>query len=259
MSRRGELRSPPATASSQGPPTSDVSIRVSRLCVRRGEAEVLHAIDLQVPRGRVTGLIGPSGCGKTTLMRAIVGTQLIQSGQVEVLGQPAGSRRLRTQVGYASQSASVYPDLTVAENLRYFATVLAAPPGQADRILEVVGLDELKDRMTGALSGGQRSRVNLGVAMLGAPKVLILDEPTVGLDPLLREQLWDLFTRLALSGLTLLVSSHVMDEAERCDDLVLMREGRVLVHEPPADLKARTATSTLDAAFLQLVRAQETP
>jgi ABC-2 type transport system ATP-binding protein len=236
---------------------SNSSIQVSGLRVRRGGTEILHQIDLDVPRSRVTGLIGPSGCGKTTLMRCIVGTQLIEAGRVEVLGQPAGSRPLRRLVGYASQAASVYPDLTIAENLQYFATVLGAPRGDVDRVLEVVALAEFRDRLTVGLSGGQRSRVSLGVALLGSPEVLVLDEPTVGLDPVLREQLWGLFAQLAHDGMTLLVSSHVMDEAERCDELVLMREGRVLAQESPHSLKQRTATTNLDAAFLQLVRAQD--
>jgi ABC-2 type transport system ATP-binding protein len=218
---------------------------------------VLHDVDLEVPEGRVTGLIGPSGGGKTTLMRTIVGTQIIESGQVEVLGQPAGSPHLRRLVGYASQSASVYPDLTVAENLRYFATVVGAPRSDVERLLRVVELTAFKDRLTGTLSGGQRSRVSLGVALLGTPRVLVLDEPTVGLDPVLREQLWHLFAELARNGMTLLVSSHVMDEAERCDELVLIRDGRVLTQESPQSLKDRTATPNLDAAFLRLVRDED--
>jgi ABC-2 type transport system ATP-binding protein len=188
-------------------------------------------------------------------MRAIVGTQIIESGQVEVLGFAAGSPQLRRLIGYASQSASVYPDLTVAENLRYFSTVLDAPRGDVERVLNVVELRDFRDRLAGALSGGQRSRVSLGVALLGAPRVLVLDEPTVGLDPVLRERLWQLFGELAGDGITVIVSSHVMNEAERCDELVLMRDGGVLIQESPGQLKERTDTTNLDSAFLQLIRA----
>lgn len=214
---------------------------------------VLHDVDLEVPEGRVTGLIGPSGGGKTTLMRTIVGTQIIESGQVEVLGQPAGSPHLRRLVGYASQSASVYPDLTVAENLRYFATVVGAPRSDVERLLRVVELTAFKDRLTGTLSGGQRSRVSLGVALLGTPRVLVLDEPTVGLDPVLREQLWHLFAELARNGMTLLVSSHVMDEAERCDELLVLREGVLLAQGSPAELERSTRTDGMNDAFLALI------
>ncbi len=192
------------------------AVRVRGLRVRRGGAAVLHDLHCDIRGGRVTGLIGPSGSGKTTLMRAIVGTQKVQSGQVEVLGWPAGSSPLRTLVGYASQGASVYPDLTVTENLRYFATVLGAPRSDVARVLALVDLASVRDQLTGRLSGGERSRVSLGVALLGAPRLLVLDEPTVGLDPVLREQLWSMFAAIAGDGTSLLVSSHVMNEAERC-------------------------------------------
>lgn len=227
---------------------------IKGLHVRRGDHEVLD-VGLDLPAGGVIGLLGPSGSGKTTLLRCILGVQRIAAGSVSVLGHPAGTRALRTQVGYASQGASVYDDLSVAENLRYFAAVLNAPAHDVQRVIEAVDLAGCSDRLTGALSGGQRSRVSLAVAMLGTPRLLVLDEPTVGLDPVLREQLWSLFHRLADDGATLLVSSHVMDEAERCDTLLLLRDGRVLAHDTPAGLKRRTGTATMDDAFLHLVRA----
>jgi ABC-2 type transport system ATP-binding protein len=231
------------------------AVRTEKLRVVRGGAEILHDVDLSIAPGRITGLLGPSGCGKTTLMRAIIGTQRIASGTVIVLGRPAGHPQLRREVGYASQAASVYDDLTVSENLRYFATAVGAPREDVERVTKQVDLAEHRDRLTGTLSGGERSRVSLAVAMLGRPKLLVLDEPTVGLDPVLREDLWRLFHDLAADGLTLLVSSHVMDEAERCDDLLLMREGRLLTQDTPDGLRRRTDTTTLDAAFLRLVSA----
>jgi ABC-2 type transport system ATP-binding protein len=231
------------------------AVRTDKLRVVRGGTEILHDVDLSIAPGRITGLLGPSGCGKTTLMRAIIGTQRIARGTITVLGRPAGHPQLRREVGYASQAASVYDDLTVSENLRYFATAVRAPREDVERVTKQVDLTEYRERLTGTLSGGQRSRVSLAVAMLGRPKLLVLDEPTVGLDPVLREDLWRLFHDLAADGLTLLVSSHVMDEAERCDDLLLMREGRLLTQDTPDGLRRRTDTTTLDAAFLRLISA----
>jgi ABC-2 type transport system ATP-binding protein len=229
------------------------SVVGKKLRVVRGGHEVLNDVDFVIRAGAVTGLLGPSGSGKTTLLRSILGVQRIAGGTVTVLGRPAGSPVLRTQVGYASQAASAYDDLTVTENLRYFAAAVRAPAGDAERVLAAVDLNSHANRLVRQLSGGQRSRVSLAVAMLGTPRLLVLDEPTVGLDPVLREELWALFHRLAAAGMTILVSSHVMDEAERCHELQLLREGRLLAHDTPLALKHRTSTDSMDAAFLRLV------
>lgn len=231
------------------------AVVADRLDVVRGHTEVLRQISVEVAGHGVTGLLGPSGSGKTTFLRCILGVQRITRGQVTVLGQPAGSRVLRSQIGYASQAASVYDDLTVTENLRYFAAMLRLPESEVERVIQAVDLGHYASRLTGRMSGGQRSRVSLAVSMLGKPKLLILDEPTVGLDPALREELWDLFHRLAADGTTVLVSSHVMDEAERCDSLLLLRDGQVLAQDTPAALKAQTGADSMDGAFLKLVRA----
>jgi ABC-2 type transport system ATP-binding protein len=231
------------------------AVVADRLDVVRGHTEVLRQISVEVAGRGVTGLLGPSGSGKTTFLRCILGVQKITRGRVTVLGQPAGSRVLRSQIGYASQAASVYDDLTVTENLRYFAAMLRLPEAEVQRVIHAVDLTEHASRLTGRMSGGQRSRVSLAVSMLGKPKLLILDEPTVGLDPALREDLWNLFHRLADEGTTVLVSSHVMDEAERCDSLLLLRDGQVLAQDTPAALKAQTGADSMDGAFLKLVRA----
>ncbi len=223
------------------------------LRVVRGGRPVLPGISLRVRSGTVTGLLGPSGSGKTTLMRAIVGVQVVEAGTVSVLGEPAGTPGLRARVGYVTQAPSVYGDLTVRENLRYFARVLGAPSGRADAVLATVALAGEADRMVRGLSDGERARVSLATALLGEPELLVLDEPTVGLDPVLRRDLWSTFHDLAAGGATLLVSSHVMDEADRCDELLLMRDGRVLAGEPPASLRERTGAATMDEAFLRLV------
>lgn len=234
------------------------AVRVTDLRVRRGGHEVLHGLSFEVPRGRVVGLLGPSGCGKTTLMRAIVGVQVVESGTVEVLGRPAGAKEVRNRVGYATQSPAVYLDLTVRENLRYFGRVIGAPRGDVDRVIGQVGLGPQADQLAGSLSGGQLGRANLAAALLGTPELVVLDEPTVGLDPVLRQELWTLFHRLAEDGMTMVVSSHVMDEAARCQRLILLRDGRILADEAPDELSAQTGTADLEEAFLRLISARET-
>ena len=234
------------------------AIRVDRLRVVRGGNLVLPELSCEVARGSVTGLLGPSGSGKSTLIRAIVGVQRVAGGTVEVLGEPAGTRPLRSRVGYMTQAPSVYGDLTVRENLRFFARVLGVPPEGVERVIGEVSLADHHDRVVSRLSGGQRARVSLATALLGSPDLLVLDEPTVGLDPVLRRDLWQLFHDLADGGATLLVSSHVMDEADRCDALLLLREGRLLAQATPAELRARTGTERLDEVFLRLVEGETT-
>jgi ABC-2 type transport system ATP-binding protein len=231
------------------------AIEIDRLRVVRGGKIVLPSVSVSVERGTVTGLLGPSGSGKTTLMRAIVGVQRIAGGTVRVLGSEAGSPGLRRRVAYVTQAPSVYADLTVRENLAYFARVVDAVPARIEYALDVVGLRALDRRIVRTLSGGELSRASLATALLGEPELLVLDEPTVGLDPVLRRDLWSTFGELAAHGSTLLVSSHVMDEADRCDRLLLLREGAVLAHETPSSLRARTGCDRLDDAFLRLVDA----
>jgi ABC-2 type transport system ATP-binding protein len=233
------------------------AVEVRGLRVVRGGRTVLDGIDAEVPVGSVTGLLGPSGCGKTTLLRSIVGVQKVAGGDVRVLGRAAGDAVLREQVGYVTQAPSVYADLSIAENLRYFAAILGVPKTDPGRVIEAVGLTGRERDLVGNLSGGQRARVSLAAALLGTPKLLILDEPTVGLDPVLRQELWTTFHELA-SGedpATLLISSHVMDEASRCTRLLLMRDGRLLASDTPQALLAQTGAADIEQAFLRLVKA----
>ena len=231
------------------------AIAVEELRVRRGGQPVLPGVSLEVRPGVVTGLLGPSGSGKTTLMRAIVGVQIVEAGQVTVLGLPAGTPQLRRRVGYVTQAPSVYGDLTVRENLRYFARILDIAVARIADVIGIVDLERQADQVVHTLSGGERSRVSLATALLGEPDLLVLDEPTVGLDPVLRRDLWATFHLLADDGATLLVSSHVMDEAERCDELLLMREGRIVAAAPPAAILEQTGTRDLESAFLALAEA----
>jgi ABC-2 type transport system ATP-binding protein len=201
----------------------------------------------------VTGLLGPSGSGKSTLIRSIVGVQRVAGGRIDVFGTPAGSRSLRARIGYMTQAVSVYTDLTLRENLRFFARVLRAPASAVQRAIDDVAMGDQADRVVSRMSGGQRARVSLAAALLGSPELLVLDEPTVGLDPVLRRDLWELFHRLADGGATLLVSSHVMDEADRCSSLLLLREGRLIAQDTPDAIRARTGAEQMDEAFLRLV------
>ncbi|GAC1445609.1 MAG: ABC transporter ATP-binding protein [Mycobacteriales bacterium] len=235
--------------------TSAAAVDLSDVRVRRGAQEVLHGVTAQIPRGQVVGLLGPSGCGKTTLLRAVVGVQARVTGSVTVLGLPAGTPQLRRQVGYMTQAPSIYGDLTVRQNLRYFGRLLDVDADAVAAVLAQVDLEGVATARVDQVSGGQRARVSLAVALLAGPQLLVLDEPTVGLDPVLREELWAGFRRLADGGCTLLVSSHVMDEAARCDRLLLLRDGALLADELPETLLARTGASTLEQAFLRLVQA----
>jgi len=223
------------------------------LRVVRGGRTVLPGLTIQVRRGTVTGLLGPSGSGKTTLLRAIVGVQANVEGSLRVFGQPAGAKGLRSRIGYITQAPSVYADLSIGENLRYFGRVAGVPRARDAEVLATVGLAGRETQVVASLSGGERARVSLATALVGSPELLVLDEPTVGLDPVLRRDLWDAFHALAEQGTTLLVSSHVMDEADRCDELLLLREGRLLAAGTPFALRERTGAESMDQAFLRLI------
>ncbi len=235
-----------------GSPSTAIDIRDLR--VVRGGRVALDNVTVQVARGAITGLLGPSGCGKTTLLRSIVGTQIVAGGSVTVLGSPAGSPELRHRVGYVTQNPTIYPDLRVVDNVRYFSALCGSDAHDADDAISAVGMDDHRNALAANLSGGQRTRVSLACALVAHPDLLVLDEPTVGLDPVLRVELWDRFDRLARSGTTLLVSSHVMDEADHCEDLLLMRDGQVLAHSTPARLREDTGCQSLEEAFLFIIR-----
>jgi ABC-2 type transport system ATP-binding protein len=230
------------------------ALEIAGLRVIRGGRTVLDDVSVSVDAGAVTGLLGPSGCGKTTLMRAVVGVQRIVAGRVIVLGAPAGAAALRSRIGYLPQASSVYGDLTVEENLRYFAAIAGVGASRIGTVLDTVGLTALRGQVVTSLSGGECARVSLAIALLGEPELLVLDEPTVGLDPVLRAELWTEFRRLAAAGTTLVISSHVMDEAAECDALLLMRDGRILEQTTPARLRRRTGERDLGRAFLAVIR-----
>ncbi|MBW0011979.1 ABC transporter ATP-binding protein [Mycobacterium sp.] len=230
------------------------AVSIDHLRVVRFKRPVLHDLSVKIARGTITGLLGPSGCGKTTLMRCIVGTQVVQSGTVTVLGRPAGSAALRRRIGYMPQDATLYDDLRIVDNVRYFAALYGFDNRAADAAIERVGLTDHRTAFCGNLSGGQRTRASLACALVCRPELLVLDEPTVGLDPVLRVDLWEQFTKLARGGTTLLVSSHVMDEADHCGDLLLMREGHLVAHTTPTRLREETGCPSLEDAFLSIIK-----
>lgn len=238
---------------------STIAVKVKNLSViLDGRHKALSDISLELPEGKMIGLIGPSGAGKTTLIRAIVGNLKVAPSAVQVLGKPSGSKVLREQVSYMAQGFSAYSDLTVKENLEYFITMTGQPRKKfkemLSEVLDLVDLSDKEDSLVSQLSGGQKQRVSLAVALIGSPKLMVLDEPTVGLDPVLRESLWGLFARLAEKGTTLIISSHSMDEASRCDDLVLIRGGKLVAHSSPRALLKQTESKTIEESFLKLVR-----
>jgi ABC-2 type transport system ATP-binding protein len=232
----------------------EAAVDINHLRVIRGKRTALHDFSVRIARGSVTGLLGPSGCGKTTLIRCIVGTQIVTSGSVTVLGQPAGSAPLRHRIGYLPQDPTIYNDLRIIDNVRYFASLYGFDSRAADFAIERVGLTEHSTAYCGNLSGGQRTRVSLACALVCQPELLVLDEPTVGLDPVLRADLWEQFTELARAGTTLLVSSHVMDEADHCGDLLLMRDGHLVIHTTPTQLREDTGCMSLEEAFLAIIK-----
>ena len=226
------------------------AVQIDGLTVERSGRVVLSDIEASFSAGQVTGLFGPSGSGKSTLIRSIAGVQAGVHGTIKVLGEEPGSADVRRALGYMTQAPSVYDDLTVLENVRYFAAMRG---GEVGSVLERVQLVPWAHQLVRNLSGGQRARVSLAAALVGNPRVLLLDEPTVGLDPLLRRDLWRLFRELVSEGVALLVSSHVLDEGRRCDELILLREGRILAQLSPEELSRRTGTDDLDEAFIRLI------
>ena len=235
--------------------TSRLSVESQGLVVTKGRATILRGLDFTIQAGSITGLIGPSGSGKTTLLRTLVGVQAISSGKLEVLGLPAGSKQLRSRIGYVTQAPAIYDDLTVAQNLHYFAVLARSSKSQVEEVITLVHLSPQRNQLAASLSGGQRARVSLAVALLGDPDLLVLDEPTVGLDPLLRQDLWNLFAELAGKGKTLLISSHVMDEADKCQSLLLLREGKMLWHDSREKLLKTTGASSVGEAFINIINA----
>jgi len=219
-----------------------------------GKQRALDGVTLRVRRGEVYGLLGPNGAGKTTLIRSLVGLVAPEAGTVSVLGQRMPQLDVLTHIGYMTQQAALYPDLSAEENVHFFGAIYGRVDGVRDA-LELVDLWDRRKSVVSTLSGGMRTRCSLACALVHKPDLLLLDEPTVGVDPQLRVQLWDRFRKMAAEGITIVVSSHVMDEAERCDRLGLIRFGKLLAEGSVAEIKARAGVDRLEDAFLKLSEA----
>lgn len=233
------------------------AIIIRNLSVAITGKPILSSISAEIPEGKIVGLLGPSGAGKTTLIRSILGLQAPSDGDISVFGLAVGTKSLRSDIGYVTQSPSVYSDLTVAENLRYFGSLISVDRSSVDIVINDVDLTDCKHQLVGSLSGGQRARVSLAVALLGKPKLLLLDEPTVGLDPLLRQKLWHNFKKLSQQGVTILLSSHVMDEADKCDELLFIRDGKLLTTGTKSTILKRTNATSMEDAFIFLATGAE--
>ena len=229
----------------------DVAIRAVDLVKRFGEVTAVDGMTFDLAPGHIYGLLGPNGSGKTTVIRLLTGMTRATSGTAEVLGVAMPSRPNLAHIGYMTQGDGIYPALTVGENARFFAAVYGIE--DAAQVREALALVDLADRektIVATLSGGQRRRLSLACALIHKPDVLFLDEPTVGVDPLLRVQFWGHFRTLADAGTTIVVSSHVMDEADRCDELLFMRAGKVIARGSGTQLRDEADTKDLEAAFL---------
>jgi ABC-2 type transport system ATP-binding protein len=216
-----------------------------------GALRALDGVTLRIRQGEIYGLLGPNGSGKTTLIRAIVGLVAPESGSVTVLGHRMPNLDILGSVGYMTQQAALYADLSVEENLRFFAAISGAD-GNVTEALKTVDLEPRRKSVVATLSGGMRQRCSLACALVHHPRLLLLDEPTVGVDPQLRVQFWDHFRDMAAAGTTIVVSSHVMDEAERCQRLGLIRFGKLLGEGTPNEVRAAAGTNSLEEAFLKL-------
>jgi ABC-2 type transport system ATP-binding protein len=237
-----------AAANAQGP-----AIEARSLTKRFGEITAVDALDLQLPAGRIYGLLGPNGSGKTTLIRCLVGLARPTSGETRVLGVKMPDRENLSRIGYMTQADGIYIELSVWENVRFFAALSGQRDKKAmDEVLDIVDLSSRRNTPALNLSGGMRRRLSLACALVHRPTVLFLDEPTVGIDPALRVQFWTYFRKLAAEGATLVVSSHVMDEADRCDELLLMLHGKMLARGSGADIRAKAGTQDMEEAFLKL-------
>ena len=232
----------------------DQMVALEQVCVAYGKNEVLHDFTLSIPAGQVAGLVGPSGHGKTTLVNVVVGALRAKSGTVTVMGEPAPPHRTKPKIGFMPQSEALYADLTGAENMHFFGSLYGMTGAQIKQripiVLDQVHLEDTGHKVVAEFSGGMRRRLSLAIALLHSPRLLVLDEPTVGLDPLHRVALWETFRQLAQDGATFLVTTHVMEEAANCDSLVMIWSGRNLAHGSPTELVAQAGTADLESAFL---------
>lgn len=234
--------------------TPEVCIRTREVTKAFSGNEVLHGISLEVRHREIFGLLGPSGSGKTTFVKMIAGIDEATRGEVEVLGTQMPKLSMMNRIGYMAQSDAMYNELTAKENLEFFGALFGLRGGKMkrriDEVMALVNLTEHLKRPVGAYSGGMKRRLSLAIALIHEPEVLILDEPTVGIDPVLRQSIWNEFENLSQKGTTILVTTHVMDEADKCHRLGMVRDGKLIAVGTPEALKQETGSATIEEAFL---------
>ena len=219
-----------------------------------GDKQVLFDINLKIQSGIIYGFLGPSGCGKTTTVKIMAGILEATSGSVQVLGEAMPKLFLMKRLGYMAQSDALYTNLTAAENLVFFSSLYGMKKAESekkiDEVLVLVNLTEHREKLVSAYSGGMKRRLSLAMSLLHDPEILILDEPTVGIDPVLRKTIWDSLTSMTEGGMTIIVTTHVMDEAEKCHELAMMRDGRLIAQGTPLELRTSIGASTIEEAFI---------
>ena len=248
-------------SAAQAPHETEPLVSLEDVHKRFGKQEVLCGIDLELEAGLITGLLGPSGCGKTTLVNLIVGSLIATSGKITVLGKPAPPRSVRPEMGFMPQSEALYNDLTAQENLRFFGSLYGLSRKHLDEAIpKVLGLVHLEDqgkKVVSSFSGGMKRRLSLAIALLHNPRLLVLDEPTIGLDPLHRVELWQSFHDLADAGATLFITTHVMDEAACCDRIIMLHDGQIIAQGTAEEIIRSAGASTLEEAFLSFEKREE--
>lgn len=247
--------------------SADPAIRFRGVCKSFGRKtpagdnrkQVLNDVTFDVPRGQIVCLLGPSGCGKTTMVDLIIGNTIPTAGTVTVLGEQAPYPTARKTVGYMPQDDALYSDITAEENLRFFGTMAGLSKAQLksamEELLLFAKLEDHRKKLVARFSGGMKRRLSLAIALLHKPELLVLDEPTVGLDPAHRRTIWDRFDQLAAEGTSILVTTHIMDEASRCHRIIMLQEGRIIAQGSPTDILTQTGTPDLESAFLALTGA----
>ncbi|MDD6793824.1 MAG: ABC transporter ATP-binding protein [Clostridiaceae bacterium] len=233
---------------------TEFSISIKNVNKFYGKKQTLFDVSLDIPKGSIYGLLGPSGCGKTTFVKTIAGISKANSGEIKILGEKVPNIKILSSIGYMAQSAALYPTISAYDNLKFFGELYSIDKKElTERIkslAKMVNLSEHLNKKVSAYSGGMKQRLSLAIALLSNPQVLILDEPTVGIDPVIRKSIWESLRKLALNGITILITTHIMDEAIKCDYLAMMRDGHILTTGTPLEIQHQAGTETIEDAFI---------
>lgn len=233
---------------------NDISISIKHVNKSYGKKQTLFDVSLDIPKGSIYGLLGPSGCGKSTLVKTIAGISNISSGSIHILDEKIPSMKILSNIGYMAQAAALYPTISAYDNLKFFGKLYNLKKNELEKrisyVSKLVNLCDHLNKKVSSYSGGMKQRLSLAIALLGNPKILILDEPTVGIDPVLRKSIWKELTAISSLGITILITTHIMDEAIKCDYLSMMREGRILATGTPDEIQEKSQTNSLEEAFI---------